>query len=207
MDEILLLLLRKGAHKKPVKLTTAEVGQGAGISQQSASRRLLALEEEGLISRGADGLSLTRKAHDEIAREYAALKSVFEEKLEISGAIETGIGEGKYYLSLEGYRKQMKEKLGFEPFPGTLNIKLSKSDLWKKEQLLAGEAVVISGFRSRERTYGDIYAYPCRLEEKECAVIVPLRTSHGPDIIEIICGFDIRKKFGKKDGDIVRVIF
>ncbi len=207
MDEVLLLLLKKGAHKKPVKLTTAEVGEGAGLSQQSASRRLLALEDEELIARSADGISLTKKAHEAIAREYATLKSVFEEKLEISGSVETGIGEGKYYLGLDGYRKQMKEKLGFDPFPGTLNIKLGKGELWKKEQLLASEAIVIGGFRSRERTYGDIYAYPCELEGKSCAVIVPLRTSHGPDIIEIVCGFDIRKKFGKKDGDIVTVIF
>lgn len=207
MDEILLLLLRKGAHKNPVKLTTAEVGEGAGVSQQSASRRLLALDEDGMISRSADGISLTKKAYENIAREYAALKSVFEEKLEISGAVETGIGEGKYYLGLDGYRKQMEEKLGFLPFPGTLNIRLSKGDLWKKEQMLANPALVIGGFRNKERTYGDIYAYPCSLEGKSCAVIVPLRTSHGPDIIEIVCGFDIRKKFRKKDGDIVTVVF
>jgi CTP-dependent riboflavin kinase len=85
MDEILLLLLRQGAHKKPVKLTTAEVGSGADLSQQSASRRLLLLEEEGLIARGADGIALTKKAYEAIAKEYATLKSVFEEKLEISG--------------------------------------------------------------------------------------------------------------------------
>jgi riboflavin kinase len=101
----------------------------------------------------------------------------------------------------------MKEKLGFDPFPGTLNIKLSKRELWKKEQLLATDAIVIEGFRSKERSYGDIYAYPCTLEGNTCAVIVPLRTSHGPNIIEIVCGFDIRKRFRKKDGDIVRVIF
>jgi riboflavin kinase len=138
MDEILLLLLKKGARKKPVKLTTAEVGEAAGMSQQSASRRLLSLEEDGMIERGQDGIALTKKANREIAGEYAALRAVFEEKLEISGTVETGIGEGKYYLALDGYRKQMKEKLGFEPFPGTLNIRLPKSERWKKEQLLAG---------------------------------------------------------------------
>jgi riboflavin kinase len=207
MDEILLLLLKKGAHKKPVKLTTAEVGEAAGMSQQSASRRLLSLEEDDMITKGPEGTALTKKAYDEIAREYAALRSVFEEKLDISGTVETGIGEGKYYLGLDGYRKQMKEKLGFTPFPGTLNIRLPKSERWKKEQLLATEAVVISGFRSKERTYGDIYAYPCELEGNRCAVIIPLRTSHGADIVEIACGFDIRGKLGKKDGDLVKVIF
>jgi riboflavin kinase len=205
MDEILLLLLKHGAHKKPVKLTTAEVGAGIGTSQQTASRRIVALETEGWIKRGPGGLGLTKKSHDEVAREYAVLKSVFDEKLEISGVVETGIGEGRYYLGLEGYKKQMKENLGFEPFPGTLNIRINEQ--WKKEQLLANEPIIISGFRKKERTYGDIYAYPCMLEKHNCAVIVPMRTSHGPEIVEIVCGFDIRKKLNKKDGDIVTVVF
>lgn len=207
MDEILLLLLRQGAHRKQVKLTTAEIGAGLGMSQQTASRRLLALESEGLIRRESGGILLTSQAIERIAEEYALLRAIFEEKLEITGTIERGIGEGKYYLGLEGYKKQMKEKLGIEPFPGTLNLRLQRSERWKKEQLLAGEAVIIRGFRSKERTYGDLHAYPCTVEGNDCALIIPLRTSHGPDIVEIVCPFDIRKKLGKKDGDIVTVVF
>lgn len=207
MDEILLLLLKFGAHRKPVKLTTTELGSEVKMSQQTASRRLRELEKEGYITREAGNIRLTKKAYEELAEEYSLLKQIFDAKLEISGTVVKGIGEGSYYMGLDGYKKQIREKLGFSPHPGTLNIKLGKEDRWKREQLLAIEPIVISGFTDRERTYGNIYAYPCRLEGKGCAMIFPLRTSHGPQIVEIICPFDIRKRLGKKDGDSIRVMF
>ncbi len=206
MDEILLLLLRSGAHQKPARFTTAELGAEIGISQQTASRRLTELGKEGYVERSAAGIRLTKKAYDEMAKTYAVMKSIFEAKLEIAGTIVTGLGEGAYYTSLEGYRKQMKDKLGFEPHLGTLNIRLRDEESWKKEQLLSSEPIIISGFKDKERSYGDLYAFPCRIEGLDCAVIMPLRTSHGPQILEIICGSDIRKRLRKKDGDKLTVV-
>ena len=66
------------------------------------------LEEEGYLVRSAAGIRLTKKAYDEITELYALLKSTLEAKLEISGTIVTGLGEGAYYTGLDGYRKQMK---------------------------------------------------------------------------------------------------
>ncbi len=205
MDEILLLLLKIGAHRKAAKITTLELGAEIGISQQSASRRLGQLEEEGYVKRTGEGISITKKAHEIFAAEYAILKAALEEKLEISGSIVTGLGEGRYYMELEGYKKQIREKLGFVPYPGTLNIEVDEK--WKKDQLMGIEPVLIKGFANKDRTYGDIYAYPGKLEGDRCAVVVPLRSSHGPKILEIISGFDIRKKLNKKDGDKIVVIF
>lgn len=205
MDEILLLLLRRGAHLKPFRITTSEIGAQTGMSQQNASRKLLALEEEGYVERGKDGIRLAKKAYDELAADYVVLKSVFEgKKLEIEGRISKGLGEGGFYVSMEGYRRQIKEKLGFEPFPGTLNIVVD--DAWKKQSLLQLEPVIISGFRDHDRTYGDLFAYPCRLGTHECAIIVPLRTHHGPEIIELISPLNIKKELHKKDGDRIRVL-
>ncbi len=205
MDEILLLLLKIGAHRKPAKITTLELGAEIGISQQSASRRLGQLEEEGYVRRTGEGISITKKAQEIFAAEYAILKAAIEEKLEISGTIVTGLGEGRYYMELEGYRSQIKEKLGFSPYPGTLNIEVDEK--WKKDQLMGIEPVLIKGFASKDRTYGDIYAYPGKLGDEKCAVVVPLRSSHGPNVLEIISEFDIRKKLNKKDGDRIVVIF
>ncbi len=205
MDEILLLLLRRGAHIKPFRMTTSEIGAQTGMSQQNASRKLLALEEAGYISRSKDGILLEKKAYDELAADYVVLKSVFEGKrLEIEGRITKGLGEGGFYVSMDGYRKQIKEKLGFDPFPGTLNITVDEA--WKKQSLLQLEPIIISGFRDRDRTYGDLFAYPCRLGDHDCAIIVPLRTHHGPDIIELISPFNIKKELHKKDGDHIRVL-
>lgn len=206
MDDVLLLLLRHGAHLRPVRMTTGELGSEAGMSQQNASRVLALLEKGGRIERTDAGIALTKKGLGELAAVYGAMKASFEgRKLEIEGTIVRGLGEGKYYLSLDGYRKQIRKALGFAPFPGTLNVKMPAGDVWKRQQLLRMEPVIIGGFRDGKRTYGDLFAYRCRLEGKECAILLPMRTHHGPEIIEVICEFDVRRKLGKREGDLVKI--
>jgi len=205
MDEILLFLFKRKAHMQAAAVTTSGLGSETGMSQQNASRRLSVLERNGYIKRTREGIVLTRKSQDEAAKLYGSLKHVFEGgQMEVSGTVMKGLGEGRYYIAMEGYRRQMEKKLGFSPYPGTLNIKID--DVWKREQLLQLEPVVITGFKDRKRTYGDLFAYRCRLEDSECALIVPLRTHHGPDMLELVGPFNIRKKLRKKDGDKVKVI-
>jgi riboflavin kinase len=207
MDEMLLLLLRHGAHLRPVRITSSELGTQLSMSQQNASRRLLELERDGYIERKEGGIQLTKKGQDELAGVYSVLKAAFEGgKLEIEGTVVSGLGEGKYYLSLQGYREQIEKKLGFSPYPGTLNVRLDEADLWKKQHILGLDPVMIKGFKDEERTYGDLFAYRCTLEGQDCVVILPLRTHHGAEIMEIIAPFDLKRKLGKKDGDRVRVV-
>ncbi len=203
MDNILLLLLRLGAHKKEVSISTGEIGAESEMSQQNASRRLGMLEENGYIRRKGGNITITKRGIEKIMEEYSIIKKALEGKVEIVGTIVEGLGEGKYYMSLEGYRKQIADKLGFDPYPGTLNIRIDEGG---REGILTSEPVIISGFSGKDRTYGDIFAFPCRIEDEPGAIIVPLRTSHGPDVIEVIAGFDIRKKKNKRTGDRVRVV-
>ena len=207
MDEILLLLLRRGAHARPVALTTTELGGLAGMSQQNASRKLTELEQDGFIERSKEGLLLTRKAVDTLADAYSAMKTAFEgERFGIEGVISKGLGEGGYYVSLPGYRKQIVEKLGFDPYPGTLNVKIPESERWKRQRMMQKDPITISGFKDKERTYGDIFAYRCTVDGHGCAVIIPLRTHHGPDVLELLCPFNAKKKLGKGEGDPIRVV-
>jgi riboflavin kinase len=208
MDEILILLLRRGAHTKPVAMTTTEMGRISGMSQQNASKKLSDLESGGYIERGKDGITLTKKAREGLDELYSSMKAAFEgERLEIEGIITKGLGEGGYYVSLPGYRKQMEEKLGFDPYPGTVNIKVDGSQMWKRQRILQNDPIIIEGFKDKDRTYGDIYAFKCTVEGKACALIIPLRTHHGPDILELVCPFSLKKRLGKGEGDAVKVVF
>jgi riboflavin kinase, archaea type len=38
--------------------------------------------------------------------------------------IASGLEQGQYFISRVGYSRQFVEKLGFVPFPGTLNVLL-----------------------------------------------------------------------------------
>ena len=47
----------------------------------------------------------------------------------IEGNIASGLGEGALFLSMPHYRNGIKKKLGFRPFEGTLNIRISSKKL------------------------------------------------------------------------------
>ena len=43
----------------------------------------------------------------------------------LEGTVFTGLGEGAYYIAKERLsQKQIVEKLGFEPYPGTLKLEI-----------------------------------------------------------------------------------
>ncbi len=209
MDEILLLLLKKNAHIQPLHITTTELGKMLGMSQQNVSRRIMQLENDKLISKTKNGLTITKNGSDEIYSIYAELKKLFEKNiLTISGTIISGLGEGRYYMSFLEYKKQIKEKIGFIPYKGTLNIKLLSSEIAKKTYYIKNfEPVIINGFKKGERTFGDLFIYPCTLNGIKCALVIPLRTHHPSEIIEIISAINLKNKLMKKDGDKVKLKF
>jgi len=80
---------------------------------------------------------------------YAALGTCFEggrKAIFINGSVFSGFGEGAYYVTKGGYREQFSEKLGFTPFPGTLNIRLkSIDDIKARKELEALPGITIKG--------------------------------------------------------------
>jgi len=206
-------LAELGANEKHVPYTTEDVAKNVGVSQQTASRRLIQMQHEGLIERMKEGRNQTIQITSEGVREltgmYNVLKRVFEAPktdLLLRGVLFTGLAEGSYYVSKEGYRKQFRAKLGFDPFPGTLNIRLSKEDLSERRLLEGYPSVYIEGFQNQKRSYGPAKCYKAIVEEKvPAAIILPIRAHYGEDVIEIISPESLRKRLNLKDGDVVRV--
>ena len=124
-------LFSKGGKHNFVTITTTSLGKNIGRSQQTASLHLRELENGGFIERIYHGrtfsVKVTQKGHSEIATLHHLLSKSFSispSYLELRGKIVSGMGEGAYYMSLKGYSKQFKLKLGYIPFPGTLNVRL-----------------------------------------------------------------------------------
>ena len=46
----------------------------------------------------------------------------------LTGRVKSGLGEGRYYMSQKGYRAQFAKRLGIDPYPGTLNLRLSRAE-------------------------------------------------------------------------------
>jgi riboflavin kinase len=207
-------LLSMGAKNNFVSITTSILGKNIHRSQQAASKHLLELEQDGFIQRIMSGrkisVKLTQKGYDKIAEMYNLLQKSLESvpsSIELSGTLVSGMGEGAYYMSLKGYTKQFSTKIGYVPFPGTLNIKLDKKEhVEALRQLNSFEGIRIDGFSDGKRTYGWVKCYHCTLNGKiGCELILLERTHHDNSIVELISETDIRKKIGLKNGSKVTI--
>ncbi|HVN74411.1 MAG TPA: DUF120 domain-containing protein [Methanoregula sp.] len=202
----------RGGCSGPVFVSTQSMGEMLAISQQTASRRLKGLESAGFITRAmaADGqhVTVTRAGEDLLRREHQEYSRIFSEGDKaylLSGSVVSGIGEGKYYMSLGPYREQFSAALGFEPYPGTFNIRLAPSSLTVRKKIDALDWTRIRGFSTDGRTFGDARCIACRIGTIRCGIVVPGRTHYPDDLIEVIAPMALRRKLGVEDNDSVNV--
>jgi len=207
----LLHLAKLGALRKGVFINTFELAKELRTSQQTASRRVVELEARGYIKRsvGRRGqtIVITEKGAQQLMAVYTTLHASLSEALRsvvISGEVFTGLGEGAYYVSLDGYRTQIIEKLGFDPYPGTLNLKLTDpSDLYFREVLSHRAGILIKGFSDEKRTYGSVKAFKAKMHGIDAAVLLIERTHYGRDTLEVIAPVNLRQALNLRDGDRV----
>jgi riboflavin kinase len=196
-------------------INTPDLVKRLKISQQTISRRIIELEQRGFINRifnrNGGELNLTQKGYEELKKMQNNLKAILERQDVFQGQIASGMGEGAYYVKLDPYYKQFKIKLGYSPYYGTLNLALNPEDHNNYLQELHNKQVhEIKGFSDGDRTYGNVYFYMAELWPKNhpektvpCAILKIQRTSHKPNIIEIIAQDFLREKFNLTDKDYV----
>jgi riboflavin kinase, archaea type len=212
----LVELTKLKAHLGFVPLSTEELAAKLGQSQQSASKHLQQLESLGYVERRRSGAKFSVKMTDsgqEIVRAYySSLKVALERKarreMTFSGRVFQGLGEGAYYIGLEGYKTQFAKALGFDPYPGTLNVKLESPDQVElKKELRGFDGLRIEGFQRDGRTYGGARCYQAKVGKEGLAgaVLVIDRTHYDDSVLEIISPEFIRGALGLKNGDVLRL--
>jgi riboflavin kinase len=212
---MLLKLAEMGAYRRVAKISTEYLANKLGISQQTASRYLIELERLGWIQRNVnpDGslIKVEEQGAQELLKLFSSLKVLIEKayppSVTLEGTLFTGLGEGAYYISKESYRKQIKEKLGFEPYPGTLNLKLtSEYDIKTRSEIEAYPAVEVKGFQNEDRSFGLVKCYPVIVANKvKGALVTALRSHYDASVLEIIAPVCLRKQLDLKDGCKVKV--
>jgi riboflavin kinase, archaea type len=211
----LLKLAEMGAHKRTAKISTEYLAEKLGTSQQTASRYLIELERKGWIKRNMthDGclIKIEVAGTVELQKLFANLRSLMEAayppSVTLEGVVFTGLGEGAYYIGKEYYLKQFVEKLGFEPYPGTLNLKLtSEYDIKARAELETYPAIEVTGFKSEDRTFGLVKCYPVLIDNKvKGALVTALRSHYDVSVLEIIAPVCLRKQLNLKDGNKVKI--
>ena len=203
----LLELAKRGADKEQVRVSSGEIGDSLGKSQQTASRLMLAMEKRGLVIRKREGrhhsVMLTPAGMDQLRNLHQSLSRIFEGQV-VEGRVFTGVGEGAYYMSQEGYRSQFREKLGFEPYPGTLNLRVPSCII---EEISLRTGIKIEGFRDGDRSFGGGRCYPVKIGSNlNCSIFLPDRTHYPSDVLEIVSSNNLRNDLGLTDGDVVCLV-
>ncbi len=201
------------AYKKNIKLSTVRLAELLEASQQTASRHLSELEKNGFILKQASfrgvEVSITKKGLEELGRIYIGLKNFLEgipSQIILEGTLFSGFGEGSYYLGQKGYTLQIRRKLGFNPYPGTLNLKLSPSELRKKQELEMYPSLTIEGFMVDKRFFGKVRCFPAIINNVvNGAVILIKRTHYDESVLEVIAPVHLRKRFNLKEGSKVKI--
>ncbi|WP_049901841.1 DUF120 domain-containing protein [Halococcus agarilyticus] len=212
----LKLLALRGALDGEIKVSCANLATALDASNQTASRRLQRLDDADLLTRETVGdgqwVAVTPAGERELREAYAAYRRIFEEDLavELVGSVTGGMGEGRHYITLPGYAEQFVERLGYEPFPGTLNVDLTDESIRSRTALAGIQPVEIDGWEDDERTYGPAVCYPATVETADGAydsvhAIAPERTHHDDDQLEVIAPDKLREELELDDGDRVTV--
>jgi riboflavin kinase len=206
-------LIEVGAYPDEVIFTTTELAKLLRASQQTASRHLIDLERAGLIRRvklgRRESIKITNNGIKHLDKMFLNLKRAFElKRMEtlFEGTLFSGLGEGAYYVGQEGYKQQFISKLGFEPYPGTLNLRVRKEDQEEVRLLEASPFILIEGFTNGGRSFGPAKCIKSIMgDREEGALIFPVRSHYSGDVVEIIAPKFLRAQLDLKDGDTVKV--
>ena len=124
----------------------------------------------------------------------------------ILGRLATGIGQGKHFTQLDWAREQFIERLGIDPYPGTVNVIVDDPDampVWVRLKRT-------SGIRIDNPNDGphdcDARCYKVSIEGKiDAAIVLPEVDGYPPAQVELIAEIGVRDALGIEDGDSVRL--
>lgn len=116
------------------------------------------------------------------------------------GRVVSGLGQSQYFLSQDEYQRQFLELLGFVPAAGTLNVLLDGP------LPIDAPPIQIRGFSKGEKSFGGCRCYKVKLNGIDAAALRPERSSHPPEMIEIIAPVNLRRALDLKDGDEVSLM-
>ena len=123
----------------------------------------------------------------------------------LTGKIVSGIKQGAFFTQLDWVQEQCLEKLGFKPYPGTLNLEIAHENMAIIEALRPQEGVELV---PPDTNFCSGFLFPITVEGISGAIVAPADDVrvHGKNIIEIISHLGLKDALGVEDGDYVSLI-
>jgi riboflavin kinase, archaea type len=124
--------------------------------------------------------------------------------MKLRGTIQSGIGKGSFFTGLDWVVEQFREAMGFEPFPGTLNVRIMEEDLpiidpffLKKDfELIPDDPQFCAASLKKVEVNGVSSAAVFPSEDVHI---------HGKSIIEIITYCHLKETLHLDDGDQITI--
>ncbi|MCD2201683.1 CTP-dependent riboflavin kinase [Halobacterium sp. KA-4] len=179
----------------------------------AVQRRLRRLHEDGHLERrrtdDGDRLVVTASGWRALSAEQEEYEAVLSEiDAEFTGTVTSGMGKGQHFVSLSGYAEQFEERLGYKPYPGTLNVDLDEGR--GRDDLEQFEGIPIDAWETNGTTYGSATCYRAGIEAdgeryEPVHVLVPDRTDHDIDVLELLAPEELRDILNLHDGTTITV--
>ncbi len=122
------------------------------------------------------------------------------------GTLFTGIGKGAYYVGHPGYKRRIREKLGYVPYPGTLNLRLStQSDIGHRKKLREKNGARIEPFEHGGERFSGLNCFDGEMNGVRVNLLIVEITHYDDSVLELISPVYLRGELGFRDGDRVAV--
>jgi len=119
----------------------------------------------------------------------------------VKGKVFSGKSEAARFTELPWVKKQITEKLGFTPYSGTLNVKLTEDCVKLRSLLKRARGIEITPATSFCRGR----CFKACLMDVECAIVIPEIADYPSDVIEVIAPVNLREKLQLEDGDAIEI--
>jgi len=123
----------------------------------------------------------------------------------LTGRIVSGIKQGAFFTQLDWVQEQCLEKLGFKPYPGTLNLEITDENIAIIKALKPQEGIELV---PPDSNFCSGFVFPITVEGISGAIVAPAEDVrvHGKNIIEIISPLGLKDALGVAEGDFVSLI-
>ncbi|MFT4868208.1 MAG: riboflavin kinase [Candidatus Nanohaloarchaea archaeon] len=121
----------------------------------------------------------------------------------MKGKVFSGEGKASKFLQIDEYSEFIQEEAGFEPFPGTLNLRGDPQEIKKLKSQT--EKSRLEGFETDGREFGGLEIYFIEIEGLKACLIDPDLSRYGKDVVEVCSSSKLRSKLGIEDGDKVEI--
>ena len=131
----------------------------------------------------------------------------------VTGVVFSDLGRAGAFLGIDWVRDAVRERVGFDPYPGTLNVRARGPDLDRWEQVRRHGVKLLlpspdPGFCNAFLFTGSLEGWESRPGLRErVAVVVPEVEEYPADKLEIIAEVSLKQTRSVRDGDELTVVF